>query len=434
MAENTGSASDILIVGAGIFGTSTAYHLSKSHPSPDRIKVIDRTPFPPTHGASTDINKIIRLDYGNSFYMELAAEAMKAWTTWPELGQKGYFHKTGWVAFHEKGGDLAHRVSANFRARGSDPTVSMSLEEVRKWFGAIFQDTDMSRFEDAYHNPEVGWCDAGSATAEMMKVAVERGVQYVTGNVDELLLSDSDVRGLKLADGSEHLGEKVLLASGAWTSALMSSAEDVLKVPTANRFERQAKASGVCVAHYRLHSSEVQLLEEMPVIIYGEVADVQPPPKNNLLKFTNAHSFTNTVATPSGQRISRPPDRDQSIVSDQLKREMSERVTSRLLPQFTGRPVEYWRICWDAVTPSQDHLITRHPDPRLRNLYFAVGGSLHSYKFLPTIGQYVVKVLAGESNGEEKDRHWAWREKQFVGRGAHEKVYPQRELWEAEGG
>ena len=185
-----------------------------------------------------------------------------------------------------------------------------------------------------------------------MKVAVERGVQYVIGDVDKLLLSDSGVRGVTLADGSEHLGEKILLASGAWTSSLMSSAEDFLKIPTTNRFERQAKASGVCVAHYSLRPTELRLLEEMPVIIYGEVADVQPPPKNNLLKFTNAHSFTNTVTTSSGQQISRPPDRDQSVVADKLKREMSERVTSRLLPHFTGRPVEYWRICWDAVSPT----------------------------------------------------------------------------------
>ena len=158
--ENNGRASDVLVIGAGIFGTSTAYHLSKSHLNPSRIKVIDRTPFPPKHGASTDINKIIRLDYGSAFYMELAAEAMEAWKTWPELGQKGFFHKTGWVHFNEESSDLDQRIAANFRARGSDPTVRMSLEEVRKKFGAILQDTSMSGFDDAYHNPEVGWCDA----------------------------------------------------------------------------------------------------------------------------------------------------------------------------------------------------------------------------------------------------------------------------------
>ena len=65
----------------------------------------------------------------------------------------------------------------------------------------------------------------------------------------------------------------------------------------------------------------------------------------------------------------------------------------------------------------------------------AVGGSFHSYKFLPTICKYIVKVLNGVSNGDEKDSHWAWKmgfgdpEKS---RGEHEKVVPHMELRDME--
>lgn len=95
--------SDILIVGAGIFGTSTAYHLAENR-SGLSVTVVDRTPFPPSHAASTDINKIIRQDYTSTFYMRLATEAMNAWATWPELAGKGYFHRTGWLNISERGG------------------------------------------------------------------------------------------------------------------------------------------------------------------------------------------------------------------------------------------------------------------------------------------------------------------------------------------
>ena len=57
-----------------------------------------------------------------------------------------------------------------------------------------------------------------------------------------------------------------------------------------------------------------------------------------------------------------------------------------------------------------------------------MGGSFHSWKFLPIIGKYVVNVLNGVSNGEEKDRRWAWKDGRLQGRGAHEKVVPKREL------
>ena len=166
----------------------------------------------------------------------------------------------------------------------------------------------------------------------------------------------------------------------------------------------------------------------MPVTIYGSYGDAQPPPGCSLLKITNSSSFTNTVVTPSGRKISAPPDRDQTRVSERLKKETRDMVTQRLFPQFTHRKEAYWRLCWDAVTPSQDHLITKHPHPKLNHLFFAIGGSFHSYKFLPNIGKYIVNVLHERSNGQEKDTNWAWKSGRLSGRGAHEKVYPTREL------
>lgn len=68
----------------------------------------------------------------------------------------------------------------------------------------------------------------------------------------------------------------------------------------------------------------------------------------------------------------------------------------------------------------------------MSNLYLAVGGSFHSYKFLPIIGKYVVNVLNATGNGDEKDQAWRWKTGKETGRGAHEKVIPQRELADLE--
>jgi sarcosine oxidase/L-pipecolate oxidase len=81
------------------------------------------------------------------------------------------------------------------------------------------------------------------------------------------------------------------------------------------------------------------------------------------------------------------------------------------MPQLLegGRTVDTWRLCWDSVRPDKNQLIDMHPHARLSNLYLAVGGSFHSWKFLPTIGKYVVNVLEGVGNGLEKDQAWAWK-------------------------
>lgn len=102
------------------------------------------------------------------------------------------------------------------------------------------------------------------------------------------------------------------------------------------------------------------------------------------------------------------------------------------MPQFekNGREVDWWRLCWDSITPTQNQLICHHPNPSLCNLYLTVGGSFHSYKFLPTIGKYVANVIQGVSNGGEKDRAWEWKQTGSPEKAemAHANVIPRREF------
>jgi sarcosine oxidase / L-pipecolate oxidase len=164
--------------------------------------------------------------------------------------------------------------------------------------------------------------------------------------------------------------------------------------------------------------------------IDNPAGEVLPPPPGCLLKFTFSNSITNIVPVLQEQKISVPPFQDQSIVPQALKTEIQEIIES-LMPHFrkNGRQVDQWRLCWDSITPTQNQLICQHPNSSLRNLYLAVGGSFHSYKFLPTIGKYVANVVRGISNGDERDRAWAWKTgSQESLRCAHANVIPSRDL------
>jgi hypothetical protein len=61
----------ILIIGAGTFGLSTAYHLAKA--GYKNITVLEKaSSIPPTLSAANDYNKIIRAEYEDPWYSELA--------------------------------------------------------------------------------------------------------------------------------------------------------------------------------------------------------------------------------------------------------------------------------------------------------------------------------------------------------------------------
>src|SRR5258705_11592011 len=83
----------ILVVGAGVFGVTAAIELRKrGHP----VRLIDPGPLPHPLAASTDISKVVRLEYGpDEVYTALAERAIEGWQRWNrDLGARLY-HQTG---------------------------------------------------------------------------------------------------------------------------------------------------------------------------------------------------------------------------------------------------------------------------------------------------------------------------------------------------
>lgn len=262
--------SQTLIIGAGIFGLSTAYHLALQSPIPSSITVLDRSPAPSTDAASTDINKIIRADYSNPLYMRLGLEAIDAWKSSPLFKDNGVYHQTGWIMMNERGSDLAERIRRNFGdVAGSDPLVGMSEEEVRRNWGGLLKDADLSPFDSFFFNPLAGWADAGRALKIMADEVIRLGVRYQVGEASRLILGDDGVKGVETKAGDVYTAERVLLCSGAWTSQLMAPLEAELDLPDDECVESQLTAAGVCVAHIQLTDEERRIYDRLPVYVYG---------------------------------------------------------------------------------------------------------------------------------------------------------------------
>lgn len=383
----------VLIIGAGTFGTSTAYHLAQHYKDPSRVTIIDQAPCPPKPAASIDVNRVIRTDYANKLYCDLACETIHPWFWSEELGP--YFHKVGWLMYEEEGSSLKSRIKSTFESRGSTQFQDVTLDQIPQQWTAL-RGTSHQGFQAAYFNPEAGWCDAASATQAFMKSAERRGIRRETGKVVSLIRNDDcgTISGARTLDGRIFEAEKVVLAAGPWTSQILSPTEEELNLPYESRIERQIQATGLVAAYYRVSDEEAQQLNKFqtPVVVYGGLGEIIPPDNSNsntssnkLMKYANSRSgIINTVpvnpSSPAGARISVPAD-DQYHIPECLKRETKAMISDRVLPDFArGKEPDYWRICWDAQTPTEDFLICKHPEKKLEGLYIATGGSFHSYK------------------------------------------------------
>src|SRR5919109_5572873 len=82
----------VIIVGAGINGVVAAIELAKRGHS---VVLADPGPLPHPLAASTDISKVVRLEYGaDEPYTALAERAIEGWRRWNrDLGT--LYHETG---------------------------------------------------------------------------------------------------------------------------------------------------------------------------------------------------------------------------------------------------------------------------------------------------------------------------------------------------
>lgn len=115
-----------LIVGAGVFGVSTAFHLIQKNTSAI-ITLVDRT-IPCRAGASWDWSKVVRADYANIMYMKLARKAMAIWRSDPLY--KPFYHESGLIWVDGKG--FVQNVIKNYAQ------LDVKAEEVGELYGGMF--------------------------------------------------------------------------------------------------------------------------------------------------------------------------------------------------------------------------------------------------------------------------------------------------------
>ncbi|KAK0653130.1 sarcosine oxidase-like protein [Cercophora newfieldiana] len=424
MADPAVAHDAYVIVGAGVFGSSIALHLIREYPSA-HIVLIDRAPFPSQVGASWDWNKVIRADYTNPLYVRLALEAMEHWRADPLY--EPFYHQSGLAWVDNK--DLARTIVDNYDKLGaSEKTRLITPDEARGLWGGVHSDANYYDSTEVFLNESSGWADAAKTLTKVIETAVAAGVKYVVAEAKEIVFDEQgSTVGIRTAKGELLSASHVILATGATTAKLLADSAPQRKEMQA---DGRVIAAAICEGMVTLSDEDAAYFRQGPCFLcelgYTQGGSM-PPTSDNQLKIYRDQSFTNTVYhEASGQHISIPPestDYGQWELSPLMKEEVS-----LVFKGIFGKKAENWefhnyRVCWDAITPSQDLIICEHPHSK--NLYLATGGSFHSWKFLPIIGKYVVQLLKGTLDADLVET-WAW-DRESSG-SAHKGVIPTREM------
>jgi len=122
---------DIVIIGAGVMGSATAYYLSKSG---KKILIIDQFKFKNNFNSSQDHSRAFRYEYGDDeFYTKLAVESLKLWKEFEKDAKRLFYYRCGAILLADGNEDYAMRSYKTLKKLGHKVDL-LQKEELNKRF------------------------------------------------------------------------------------------------------------------------------------------------------------------------------------------------------------------------------------------------------------------------------------------------------------
>ncbi|KAH6964455.1 FAD dependent oxidoreductase [Fusarium avenaceum] len=385
----------IVIVGAGVFGLSTALELKKR--GYQKVTVLDRFLPPVVDGSSVDISRVIRVEYADPFYGKMAMEALDGWTG----NYSDHYHESGFVMLtNAEGNSFVEQSKNSNKSLGGTLKEYENAHDIRKEFPAVQAKLDGKK---AYYNRSGGWADAESAIQQLAMECSLAGVSFITGSrgrAVSLRYSGYKVTGVNVAEGEPISAAQVILSTGAWSNRLLP-------------ISHASSGSGQPVGFVRLTPEEAEKLADMPVIINLStgVFIFPPTPKTHILKIAR-HGYgwatEIEVTDPLGQsRTVSTPKYENNAAANYLPEDAQQALREglqQLVPEIGDREWLRTRLCWYSDTPEGDFIVDYHPVRE--GLFLATGGAGHAFKFLPVLGKYIADCF--EDKAAKEIRH-KWR-------------------------
>jgi sarcosine oxidase len=359
----------ILVVGAGVFGTTAAIELQRRGHA---VTLIDPGPLPHGNAASTDVSKVVRMDYADEFYLSLMEATFDGWHAWNRQWGEELYHEDGFLLLCSAPMEAATFEGAAFTQlqRRGHRLERLAASALRRW-PAVAADS----YVDGYFNPRAGWAESGRVMERLIGDARAAGVNVRAGiAMTRTIETDACVTGIVATDGQRLEADIVLIAAGVWTPVL------------APQLAPMIRTIGQPVWHFRPADPTPFEPARLPVW----AADLGskgwygfPALPNGVVKVAN-----------HGPGRAFHPDDPRVVLEEEVERCRAFLRSS--FPTLADAPLAGTRLCLYCDTWDSNFYIDH--DPERRGLVVATGGSGHAFKFAPALGAIIADVVEHQPN------------------------------------
>ncbi len=379
MSENY----DVIVAGAGIFGATAALELQRRG---SRVALLDPGPIPHPLAASTDISKVIRMEYGADVqYMAMIEAAIDGWHAWNDTLPAPLYHETGVSMLTRepmRPGGYEYESYQLLLQRGHKPD-RLDADEIERRFPAWRP----GAYVDGFFHARGGYAESGKVVSAVVAWAQQAGVTLLEGQALASLVKQAGrVEGVVTESGQRISGGHVLVAAGSWTYLLVPELAPFMKATGHPVFHLQPADPGLYTPpDFAVFTADINRSGW-----YG--FPYHPPEK--VVKIAN-HGI--------GVRLH--PARDARVVTAEDEANLREFLAGTF-PSLVDAPIVYTRRCLYADTLDEHFWIDRHPE--YAELTVATGGSGHGFKFAPMLGSLIADAVEGKPSEWLKKFRWRY--------------------------
>jgi glycine/D-amino acid oxidase-like deaminating enzyme len=365
-AARPGSAAQVAVIGAGVFGSWTAEHLRRAG---HRVTLVDMEGPAHSRASSGGESRMTRGAYGrDAIYTRMALDSLKQWKALSATSGLPIFIQHGVLFFFpSEDAYLTDSVEAH-RALGL-PTELLAPEEMARRFPMI----DFTGIHAGIFEPGFGALMARRAVQTLVKNFVAAGGEF-RHELTHVPQHSGPLKSLQLDSGSTLEADEFVFALGPW---LPKNFPDLL----GNRIFATRQE----IFYFAPPEGDRHFLPDaMPGWADFNAGDMYygfPELEARGVKF--AHDKHGVPVDPDTQ--SREPTRaalDEVIA-----------FRDRRFPLLKGAPVIGAEVCQYENSSNGDFLIDRHP--AMPNVMLVGGGSGHGFKHGPEVGRLAAGLVSG---------------------------------------
>ena len=362
------NTADAVVIGGGVVGASVLYHLTKL--GLRDVVLLEKNKL--CSGSSGDSAAIVRQHYSNKVSIQLVIRSIEIFQDISHRQAVNVLNQIGWIFLAP--GDAENSFKENMillQTLGVD-TCEISSDELANNHlpGVNLEGIDRIAYE-----PDSGYADPVGIVDAFVNLSRDAGANvYVNTPVTGMMISGGRITGIKTTQGVINT-PIVVNAAGPWAGEIASFVDLDLPLEISREQEILLRISK---GSFPLQRSVSNMVDR---IYFRPTSD----PRNVLVGV--GHPKENEPVDPNTYDRSA----DNNFIKDVL-----ERISHRM-PQFANAEViDSWSGVY-TITPDWSMIVDKAPG--VDGMYLAVGGSGHSFKLAPAIGQCLAEmILDGKSS------------------------------------